>query len=167
MMAPHYVWIKGHLLLIAEALESMLQDEIVSVRLRGARCLDVVVHSINTHLLAQSNNKSADFESDMEVALQFWTKMSSILTEQLQDVTQSSAIKSIFCDGYSDIGVHVYERLPVNSMNGIANGFQSNYYFFFITFCHSVLNKFTQFQCYRAYHWEMMKQLSVPVLSER
>lgn len=128
-MAPHYVWIKGHLLLIAEALESMLQDEIDSVRLRGARCLDVVVHSINTHLLSQSNNKSGDFESDMEVALQFWTKMSSILTEQLQDVTQSSAIKSIFCDGYSDIGVHVYERLPVNSINRIDYGLQSNKYF--------------------------------------
>lgn len=115
MMAPHYIWIKPHLLLIAEALESTLQDEIATVRLRAARCLDVVVHSINTHLLYQSNQKNAEFEHDIEIALQFWSKILAILTEQLQDLTQSSAIKSIFCDAYSDIGVHVYERLAVSN----------------------------------------------------
>lgn len=113
MMAPHYVWIKGHLLLIAESLENALQDETPSVQLRAARCLDVVVHSINIHLLSQSNNKSIEFENDIEIALQFWTKMSTILTEPLQDLAQSSTIKSIFCDAYSDIGVHIYERFPV------------------------------------------------------
>lgn len=113
MMAPHYIWIKSHLLLIAEALENTLQDEIPTVRLRAARCLDVVVHSINTHLLSQSNLKNVDFEADVEVALQFWSKILNILTDQLQDLSQSSAIKSIFCDAFSDIGVHVFERLPV------------------------------------------------------
>lgn len=114
MMAPHYIWIKPHLLLIAEALERALLDEIPSVRLRAARCLDVVVHSINVYLLSQSNLKSAEFESDVEIALQFWSKILGILTDQLQDLTQSSAAKSTFCDAYSDIGVHVYERLPVS-----------------------------------------------------
>lgn len=113
MMAPHYIWIKSHLLLIAEALENTLQDEIPTIRLRAARCLDVVVHSINTHLLSQSNLKNVEFEADVEIALQFWSKILNILTEQLQDLSQSSAAKSTFCDAFSDIGVHVYERLPV------------------------------------------------------
>lgn len=113
MMAPHFIWIKPHLLLIAEALERTLQDDIQTIRLRAARCLDVVVHSINTHLLSQSNHKNAEFECDVEMALQFWSKIQNILTEQLQDLTLNSATKSTFCDAYSDIGVHVYERLPV------------------------------------------------------
>lgn len=112
-MAPHYMWIKSHLLLIAEALENTIQDEVATVRLRAARCLDVVVHSINMHLLSQSSLKNVEFESDVEIALQFWTKILSILTEQLQDSTQNSTTKSIFCDAFSDVGVHVYERLPV------------------------------------------------------
>lgn len=113
MMAPHYIWIKPHLLLIAEALECALQDDIQTVQLRAARCLDVVVHSINAHLLSQSNQKNNEFECDVEMALQFWSKIQQILTEQLQDLTLNSATKSTFCDAYSDIGVHVYERLPV------------------------------------------------------
>lgn len=113
MMAPHYMWIKPHLLLIAEALERTLQDDIQTVQLRAARCLDVVVHSINAHLLSQSNQNNAEFECDVEVALQFWTKIQDILTGKLQVLTLNSAIKSIFCDAYSDIGVHIYERLPV------------------------------------------------------
>lgn len=117
MMAPHYVWIKPHLLLVAEALECTLQDDIQTVRLRAARCLDVVVHSINAHLLSQSNQKNTDFECDVEMALQFWSKIQNILTEQLQDSTSNSATKSTFCDAYSDIGVHVYERLPVRAYN--------------------------------------------------
>lgn len=114
MMAPHYVWIKPHLILIAEALERTLQDDIQTVRRRAARCLDVVVHSINAYLLSQSNEKNAEFECDVEMALQFWSKIQNIVTEQLQDLTLSAATKSTFCDAYSDIGVHVYERLPVN-----------------------------------------------------
>lgn len=112
-MAPHYIWIKPHLLLIAKALECTLQDDIQTVQLRAARCLDVVVHSINTHLLSQSSQKNTAFECDVEMALQFWTKIEAILTEQLQDLTLNAATKSTFCDAYSDIGVHVYERLPV------------------------------------------------------
>lgn len=114
MMAPHYIWIKPHLLLIAQALENTLQDDIATVRHRAARCLDIVAHSISTHLIAQSNVKSAEFEADVEMALLFWSKMLQIVTEQLQDVEQSATTKSIFCDAYSNIGVHVYERLPVS-----------------------------------------------------
>lgn len=114
MMAPHYTWIRAHLLLIAESLESTLQDEIPSVRLRAARCLDLVVHSINTHLLSQSSTKNADFENDVEIALQFWSKIFTILSDQIEEPTQNSATKSTICDAYSNIGVHVYERLPVN-----------------------------------------------------
>lgn len=114
MMAPHYIWIKPHLLLIAEALETTLQDEISTVQIRAARCLDVVVHSINTHLLSENNQKNAEFERDVEMALEFWSKILPILTEQLQDLTQNSVTKSIFCNAYSDIGVHVYERLEVD-----------------------------------------------------
>lgn len=113
MMAPHYMWIKSHLLLIVDALENTLQDEAPTVRLRAARCLDVVVHSNSSYLLSQNNQKNVEFDIDVEIALQFWTKILDILTEQLQDLSLSSDIKSTFCDAFSDIGVHVYERLPV------------------------------------------------------
>lgn len=113
-MAPHYMWIKSHLLLIAEALENTIQDEVSTVRLRAARCVDAVVHSINMHLLSQSGQKNADFENDVDIAQQFWLKIISILTNELQDPAQIPTIKSIFCDAFSDIGVHIYERLPVS-----------------------------------------------------
>lgn len=113
MMAPHYIWIKPHLLLIAQALESKIQDDVATVRHRAARCLDIVAHSISTHLLSQSNVKSNEFEVDIEMALEFWSKMLNIITQQLQDMEQNAATKSIFCDAYSNIGVHVYERLSV------------------------------------------------------
>lgn len=114
MMAPHYVWIKPHLQLIAQALDHTLQDEIPTVRHRAARCLDIMAHSISSHLITQSNAKSSEFEADVEMALLFWSKMLQIITEQLQDLELGSATKSIFCDAYSNIGVHVYERLPVS-----------------------------------------------------
>lgn len=113
MMAPHHIWIKPHLLLIAQALETTIQDDVPTVRHRAARCLDIVAHSISTHLLSQSNAKSNEFDEDIEMALQFWSKMLDIITQQLQDLEQNATTKSIFCDAFSNIGVHVYERLSV------------------------------------------------------
>lgn len=113
-MAPHYVWIKPHLILISQALEFAFLDDIASVRQRAARCLDVITHSINTYLLQQSANKASDFELDTEHALTFWLKMLQSITLQLQDIDQGVTTKSIFCDVLSNIGVNIYERLPVS-----------------------------------------------------
>lgn len=117
-MAPHFVWIKSHLLLLAEALENTIQDDVSSIRQRTARCMDIIAHSIGNYLLEQSDATSTknghEFEEDVQVALRFWTKILPSVTEQLQDVQQSGATKSIFCDVFSNIGVHVYERLPVS-----------------------------------------------------
>lgn len=118
-MAPHSAWIKSHLVLISEALENALRDDVPSIRHRAARCLDIIANSINTHLLAQSINSDAEFENNIEKSLLFWTKMLQSITEQLQDVEQNSAMKATFCDVFSNIGVHIYERLPVCICNFI------------------------------------------------
>lgn len=117
-MAPHFVWIKSHLLLVADALENTIQDNVASIRLRTARCMDITVHSIGNYLLEQSDASPAkngnEFEEDVQVALLFWSKILPSVTAQLQDADQSGPTKSIFCDVLSNIGVHVYERLPVS-----------------------------------------------------
>lgn len=112
-MAPHFIWLKSHLLLISQALENSLQDDVASIRQRAARCMDIIAHSISTYLMAQNSNKLSEFDDDIEVALLFWTKMLQSIMEQLQDSEQIAGTKSIFCDVFSNIGVHVYERLPV------------------------------------------------------
>lgn len=117
-MASHFVWIKSHLLLVAEALEHTIHDDIASIRQRTARCMDIIVHSIGNYLLEQSDASTAsngnEFDADVEMALAFWSKILPGVTEQLQDVKQFGATKSIFCDVFSNIGVHVYERLAVS-----------------------------------------------------
>lgn len=117
-MAPHFVWIKSHLLLLAQALENTINDDVVSIRQRMARCMDIIAHSIGNYLLEQSDASTAknnnEFEEDVQVTLLFWLNVLPSVTEQLQDVDQSFGTKSIFCDVFSNIGVHVYERLPVS-----------------------------------------------------
>lgn len=116
-MAPHFVWIKAHLLLLSQALENTIHDDVASVRQRTARCMDIIAHSIGNYLLEQSDASAArmgtEFEDDVELALLFWSKILPSVTEQLQDADQSGATKSIFCDVFSNIGVHVYERMSV------------------------------------------------------
>lgn len=116
-MASHLNWIKQHLQLIAQALENTLQDDVATVRHQAARCLDVIANSISTYLVNQSHNKTNDFETDVELALAFWSKMFPIITQQLQDLEQKSRTRWTFCDAYSNIGVHVYERLTVNKFH--------------------------------------------------
>lgn len=113
-MAPHYIWIKPHLILISQALENAFLDDIPSVCQRAARCLDVITHSINAYLLSQSAINANDFEQDTENALIFWIKMLQSITAQLQDINQNVITKSIFCDVLSNIGVNIYERLSVS-----------------------------------------------------
>lgn len=113
-MAPHFVWIKSHLLLLAQALDNTIHDDIPSIRQRTARCMDIIAHSIGNYLLEQSDKNGGEFEEDVQVALLFWSTILPSVTEQLQDVDQSGVTKSIFCDVFSNIGVHVYERLPVS-----------------------------------------------------
>lgn len=117
-MAPHFVWIKSHLLLLADALENTIQDDVASIKLRTARCMDIIAHSIGNYLLEQSDHavtkNGNDFEEDVRVALLFWSKILPSVTKQLQDAEQSGATKSILCDVFSNVGVHVYERLPVS-----------------------------------------------------
>lgn len=119
-MAPHFVWIRSHLLLLSQALENTIHDDIASIRQRTARCMDIIAHSIGNYLLEQSDASAAkmgtEFEDDVEMALLFWSKILPSVTEQLQYMgdDQSGATKSIFCDVFSNIGVHVYERMSVS-----------------------------------------------------
>lgn len=111
-MAGHFTWIKPHLNLIVQALENTLQDDVATVRHQAARCLDVIANGIGTHLIKQSNQ--SDFENDIDRALEFWSKMIPIISQQLYDLDQRRQTRWTFCDAYSNIGVHVYERLTVS-----------------------------------------------------
>lgn len=113
-MARHFHWINEHLNFIATALQNALVDEEPTIQMRAARCLDIIANAINLYLLSQSNCTDGDFDEKVKNCLQFWNKMLPCICEQLQRPDQTAALKSILCDVYSNIGVHVFERLPVS-----------------------------------------------------
>lgn len=108
VMAPHFQWIRPHLLLIAQALQNTINNEHPSIQQRTALCLDIVAHSTSMCLVSSPSDEL------MEMALQFWLAMLPIVTQQLQDDKQIPITKSTLCDAFSNIGVHVYERLTVS-----------------------------------------------------
>lgn len=112
-MSSHFDWIKSHLVMIADALRNSMKDEVTTVRQRSARCMDIVAHSTSNSLLNQSANKSPDFDENVDMAISFWTEILRSITEQLQSEDIEGVTKSVYCDALSDIGVCVYERLPV------------------------------------------------------
>lgn len=116
-MAPHFQWIKPHLPNIAVALQRTINDEITAIHQRTAQCIDIVAHSIGKHSLSQPSDEF------IEMALHFWSAMLPSITEQLQDINQTSTTKSTLCDALSNIGVHVYERLAVSCVLVIVGNF--------------------------------------------
>lgn len=103
-LAPHFLLLKDHLTLVAQALEISFRDSIPEIRLYAGRNLDVIGHSINTHLLTES--------TDVALCLNFWILILPSVTNQIQDSEQSASLKAICCDALANIGVHVFERLP-------------------------------------------------------
>lgn len=99
---------KQHLPLISEALKNGFDDN--ELILYAVRCLDVIGYSMNTYLLTNAIN--ADY---LNICLQFWLTMLPCITKQIQDPNQPVALKIVCCDTLSNIGIHVFERLPVNT----------------------------------------------------
>lgn len=110
VMAPHFQWIRPHLLLIAKALQNTINNEHPTIQQRTALCLDIVAHSTSMYLVSSPSDEL------MEMALQFWLALLPIVTQQLQDDKQIPTTKSTLCDAFSNIGVHVYERLTVSQV---------------------------------------------------
>lgn len=110
-------WIKDHLNLISIALKNSFVDDEPTVQMRSARCLDVIANAINLHLLAQSNSREGNFDDQVKHCLQFWIEMIPSVVDELQRLDQSPVLKTTLCDVFSNIGVHVFERLEVNISN--------------------------------------------------
>lgn len=50
----------------------------------------------------------------MNDVLAFWLEMLPALTEQIQNIEQNPVVRTMCCDAMGDVGVHVYEKLPVS-----------------------------------------------------
>lgn len=112
-MGRHIHWIKEHLNLVSIAVKNSIVDEEPTVQMRAARCLDVIANAINLHLLAQSNSRDGNFDEQVKKCLQFWTNMIPSVVDELQRLDQNPVLKTTLCDVFSNIGVHVFERLEV------------------------------------------------------
>lgn len=133
-MGRHIEWVKNHLDLIAIALQKSIADEEAAIQLRAARCLDVVANAINLHLLAQSNQRIANFDELTRQCLRFWNDMMPLIGSTLQQLEQSASLKSTLCDALSNIGVHIFERLEVSNAKLRQFEFNSQITFFCVTF---------------------------------
>ncbi|XP_050073590.1 HEAT repeat-containing protein 6 [Anopheles maculipalpis] len=107
-MASHYSLLVDHLPMVAEALVNAFGDPLPEIKLYAGRLLDLLGHAIHTELLLQDK---IDIEH-LDVALQFWTSIIPIVTEQIQDVQLVATLRSVCCDALGNIGVHVYEKFP-------------------------------------------------------
>lgn len=92
-----------------------MNDEVLSIQLRCARCADIIAHSISNYLLTSSDARSTEeFDEDIEIALLYWTRILPTIIELLNKDETDETMKSILCDAVSNIGAHVFERLPVS-----------------------------------------------------
>lgn len=127
-MGRQFILIADHLHLVSAALENVFNDGNSDIRLHTAKCLDVVGHSINTHLIETGKclqwkyfsifNNLEFFEDgsnshEVNECLKFWLTMIPKVIDQIQIESNEANVKSVCCDALSNIGVHVYERLPV------------------------------------------------------
>jgi len=55
-MGSRFLLINSHLYLISRAIELSINDQITQIKLYGAKCVDVIGHSINKYLLEQGKN---------------------------------------------------------------------------------------------------------------
>lgn len=115
-MVRHIDWVANDLDLVATALQRTLNDDDTSIQLCAAQCVDTITNAINLRLLALSNQSNAAFDELLHLCFGFWVKMIPSMGECLQDWNQSTTLKSTLCDAFSNIGVHIFERLEVCSM---------------------------------------------------
>lgn len=53
---------------------------------------------------------------ELNTSVDFWVTMLPIVTEQIQDMQQNTSLRTICCDALGNLGVHVFEKLPVSSL---------------------------------------------------
>lgn len=108
-MAPHFVLLKNHLPVIVNALVSTFNDKSWEIRLHAAKCFDTIGHSMGVYLLEEGQYH----REDVNFCLQFWLDMIPIVIDKINDTEQQTSMKAVCCDSLSNIGVVLYERLPV------------------------------------------------------
>lgn len=57
-------------------------------------------------------------QEELNASVDFWVTMLPIVTEQIQDIQQNASLRGICCDALGNLGVHVFEKLPVSRLNG-------------------------------------------------
>ncbi|XP_053684923.1 HEAT repeat-containing protein 6 [Sabethes cyaneus] len=114
-MTSHYSLLTDHLAPIAEALKRTFKDSVPEIRLYTARVADLLGHAISSSLLL----KATIGQKELSDAVDFWTEMLPAIREQIQDAQQSPMLRTVCCDAYGNLGVHVYEKLPRNSQIGL------------------------------------------------
>lgn len=107
-LAPHFLLLKDHLELIEIALEKSLSDSQAEIRLYTAKTLDTIGHSMSAYLI----EKAAGDTDELSVCVNFWLKILPSVIQKIQGQTQNPALKVSLCDFMSNIGIHIFERLP-------------------------------------------------------
>lgn len=65
-MSNHYIWLKQWIKHTGEAIKISFNDPLEEIRLRAAKCLDILGNSMNTFLLSQSQlNKLINYLPSM------------------------------------------------------------------------------------------------------
>uniref|UniRef100_A0A1B0CTX9 HEAT repeat-containing protein 6 n=1 Tax=Lutzomyia longipalpis TaxID=7200 RepID=A0A1B0CTX9_LUTLO len=106
-MSAHIGIMLGHLKPIAQAIRAGLESDASAIVVNSAKALDFIAHSITQYFLNASTVKAT---GELEDALMLWTVTLPAVTEHLQGTVTN--VKVICCDALSNIGGHVYEKLP-------------------------------------------------------
>lgn len=107
-MATHYYLLEKYLSQISTALKLRIADPNMEICHSAAKCLDALGHGISQHLA----NYTTLNQDAVVGPVNFWLEILPVVVEQIQNSTQSSLLRSVYCDALANIGVHVFERLP-------------------------------------------------------
>jgi HEAT repeat-containing protein 6 len=111
-MSPHFHLLQHHLPFVAEALKKSFNDPSFDIKLYAGRVLDVLGHTMSNYLLDHKTDRKPD---DVNVCLKFWLDLFPVVTQVIQNDGNSAALRTICCDALGNIGVEVFERLPVST----------------------------------------------------
>lgn len=111
VMSAHFTLLKNHLQLIAAALINSFSDIVPDIQLYGAKVIDALGQAINNHLVTEDSVKLEEFTTFYD----FWQSIIPHVLQQIQNLNLNSKQRAACCDCMANIGVYIYEKLPVST----------------------------------------------------
>lgn len=110
-MTNHFPLLRHNLHWIAQAITVSLKDAYEKCHLFAIRAIDYMGHAMNQNLTLTPHT-SPHFVSDLNEGIAFWADVLPDLSEHIQK--PNLVIRSLGCDAISNVGAHIYEKLPQN-----------------------------------------------------